>query len=76
VKLLVYLRDGRTVYRLRGRKVLARLVRLDPWHEEQGSVVDRGIWNHDTGEYNWLQLRIRHIAAHSISHVEEVPPGA
>jgi hypothetical protein len=72
VRLLVYMRDGRTVYRLQGRAALARLVSKEPWHEEPGVLVDRGTWNPTTGEYVWLaQLRVRFISKGSIASVEE-----
>jgi hypothetical protein len=71
VKLLVYLRDGRTVYRLTGRGMLAKLVGREPWHEEKGCHVERGIWNPETGEYVWTPIRLRFVAKNSISVVEE-----
>lgn len=72
MKLLVYMRDGRTVYRLTGRGNLAQLLSRDPAHEERGCIVDRGIWNPDTGEYAWTAgIRIRFIAKGSIGVVEE-----
>jgi hypothetical protein len=72
VRLLVFMRDGRTVYRVKGRGVLARLVRVEPWHEEPGALVDKGVWNPTTGEYLWtVQAKLRFIAKGSISHVEE-----
>ena len=72
MRLLVFLRDGRTVYRVKGRGALARLVRAEPWHEEPGVFVDKGIWNPTTGEYIWtIQVKLRALAKNSISHVEE-----
>lgn len=72
MKLLVYLRDGRTVYRITGRALLAKLVGADPWHEERGAMVERGIWNPTTSEYVWTRgIRIRFISKNSISVVEE-----
>lgn len=73
MKLLVYLRDGRTVYRITGRQNLAVLLRRDPAHEERHIAVERGIWNPETGEYVWLDkpIRLRFLAKNSVSSVEE-----
>jgi hypothetical protein len=52
MKLLVYMRDGRTVFAIAGRGTLARLVNVEPWSEEVKSVpVMRGTWNPTSGEY-------------------------
>lgn len=75
MRLLVYLRDGRTVYMLKGRGVLRKLVEGDPWHEHESVLVMRGIWNPTLGEYGWAGVPLRHIAKQSISVVEEVAPG-
>jgi hypothetical protein len=75
MRLLVYMRDGRTVYALSGRAVLGRLMRRDPAHEEESIAVVRGIWNPLTGEYLWTRgIRLRFIAQHSIAFVEEGTP--
>lgn len=75
MKLLVYLRDGRTVYALRGRKELARLVGAEPWGEHEAVYVVRGIWNPVTGQFMWTpNIRVRFIARGSISSVEEGDP--
>jgi hypothetical protein len=72
MKLLLYMRDGRTVYRLTGRGNLMKLIREEPWHDQPGLTVERGIWNPETGEYVWRAgIRIRFIAKGSISVVEE-----
>jgi len=72
MKLLVYLKDGRTVIRIEGRGILAQLVRAEPWHEKPGVSATKGTWNPHTGEYNWhRQVYVRYIASSSISHVEE-----
>jgi hypothetical protein len=75
VRLLVYMRDGRTVYQLIGRGALAKLVNQEPWHEKPGVDVQRGIWNPITGLYAWARVRIRFIAKASISVVEEAAYG-
>ena len=71
MKLLVYMRDGRTVYRISGRGNFAKLVGQEPWHEEKSIEVGRGIWNPITGEYVWTPVRIRFIAKGSIGVVEQ-----
>lgn len=72
MRLLVHMRDGRTVFRIIGRGVLAQLCRAEPWHEEKGVYADRGTWNPATGEYVWTtKIRLRQIAKASISFVEE-----
>jgi hypothetical protein len=77
VKLLIYMRDGRTVYRVVGRGKLARLLRtnvegVEGWDKDQFVFVDRGIWNPATGEYVWaMSVRLRFIAKGSIGVVEE-----
>jgi hypothetical protein len=75
VKILVYIRDGRTVYVLRGRGELARLVGAEPWHEGKGTAVDRAIWNPTTGLYVWTRgIFVRFISRASIAVVEEGHP--
>ena len=72
MKLLVYLRDGRTVFALKGRGELARLISREPAHEERGAVADRGIWNPENGDYVWTSgIRTGFIAKGSISYVQE-----
>jgi hypothetical protein len=72
VRLLVYMRDGRTVYRIKGRGNLADLLRHDPAGEERSQIVERGIWNPETGEYVWTPgIRLRFIAKGSVGVVEE-----
>lgn len=77
MKLLVYMRDGRTVYRITGRGKLAKLLRTDVegvegWDKDQHVNVERGIWNPATGEYNWTaNVRLRFIAKGSIGVIEE-----
>jgi hypothetical protein len=70
VKLLVYLRDGRTVYLLEKRGRLRQLVGDEPWHEGPHVFAVRGIWNPNTGEYVWTPVYLRHISKSSISVVE------
>jgi hypothetical protein len=75
VKLLVYMRDGRTVYALRGRAELHRLVSREPWHEENGVVTIRGTWDPTTGCFVWQpNVSLRFLAKGSVSHVEEGDP--
>lgn len=80
MKLLVYMRDGRTVFALRGRGQLAELMsekaeKPGPAHERPSVEVVRGTWNPTTGCYVWQPgIRIRFIARGSISHVEEGDP--
>jgi hypothetical protein len=71
MRLFVYMRDGRTVYRLTRRGDFAKLVGQEPWHEEKSVDVGRGIWNPSIGEYVWTPVRIRYIAKASICSVEE-----
>jgi hypothetical protein len=71
VKLLVYMKDGRTVYLLEKRGRLAQLVNGEPWHENESVRAARGIWNPHTGEYVWASVPLRHIAKGSIAVVEE-----
>jgi hypothetical protein len=75
LKLLVYMRDGRTVFALKGRGELTRLVSREPGHEENGVIVVRGVWNPTTGAYIWTPaIRLRFIAKGSIAYVEEGTP--
>lgn len=71
--LLVYIRDGRTVFRISGRGWLAELTRREPFNETTRTAeVDRGVWNPTTGEYVWMSgIKLRFLAKGSISHVEE-----
>jgi hypothetical protein len=71
VRLLVYMRDGRTVYLLEKRGRLAQLVGSEPWNEGDSVNAVRGIWNHETGAYEWKAIHVRFIAKASISVVEE-----
>lgn len=71
MKLLVYMKDGRTVYFLEKRGRLAQLVGSEPWHENESLRAARGIWNPHTGEYHWTAVPLRHIARGSIAVVEE-----
>lgn len=71
MKLLIYMRDGRTVYRIVGRGVLSKLVGAEPWHDRPGVVAERGIWNPTTGEYLFRRVWIRFLAKGSIASVEE-----
>ncbi len=72
MKLLVFMKDGRTVYMIEKRGVLSELCRDEPWHEQPGATVVKGIWNPTTGEYLWQRnVRLRFLAKGSISHVEE-----
>lgn len=76
MRLLVYMRDGRTVYFITGRSALAKLMTQDPAHEADGVVAARGIWNPTTGEYMWARgIRLRFLAKGSVSSVEEGGPG-
>lgn len=75
MKLLVYMRDGRTVYYLTGRSNLRQLMNPDPANEGQSVLAVRGIWNPTTGEYVWTRgIRLRFIAKGSIGSVEEGSP--
>jgi hypothetical protein len=75
VKILVYLKDGRTVYLLQKRGELARLVGVEPWGEHDSIQAVRGTWNPATGEYVWARAKLRFVNRTSISTVEEVPRG-
>lgn len=77
MKLLVYMKDARTVFALRGRAELARLIseKRGPAHEEEPLVVVRGIWNPLTGLYVWQPgIRLRFLARGSVAAVEEGDP--
>jgi hypothetical protein len=75
VKLLVYMRDGRTVYYVEGRGKLRSLISRTPGHEEESILAVRGIWNPTTGEYVWTRgIPLRFVAAGSIGVVEEGSP--
>lgn len=78
MKLLVYMRDGRTCYALTGRGQLAALFSergKGPAHERPSIEVVRGIWNPHTGAYLWQPgVRLRFIARGSIAFVEEGDP--
>lgn len=71
MRLLVYLRDARTVYLIPSRGALARLARAEPWNEGGPVAAVRGIWNPHTGEYLWTRVGLRYIAKGSIASVEE-----
>jgi hypothetical protein len=72
MRLLVYLRDGRTVLRIVGRGHLSALLGHEPAGDHHGHTVDRGTWNPTTGEYVWRQgVRLRYLAKSSIAWVEE-----
>lgn len=71
MKLLVYLRDGRTVYLIEKRGRLRQLVGDEPWHEGASTFAVKGIWNPTTGEYVWSRVQLRHISKSSISVVED-----
>lgn len=71
MRLLVYMKDGRTVYRIIGRGYLAKLVKDEPWHENPSVTCEKGLYNAGTGEFFWSRIQLRHIARGSISHVEE-----
>lgn len=75
MRLLVYLRDGRTVYLIVGRGKLRQLAGVEPWHEGPGILVQRGVWNPVTGLYHWSGVKVRHISKSSIGHVEEAEYG-
>lgn len=71
MRLLVYMKDGRTVYLLERRRRLAELVGGEPHHEGDSVTAVRGIWNPHTGEYVWSSVPVRHLAKGSIAVVEE-----
>ncbi len=71
MRLLVYMKDGRTVYRIVGRAKLAILLNRELTDEDRSLPVDRGIWNPTTGEYVWRGIRIRFINKGSIAVIEE-----
>lgn len=71
MKLLVYLKDGRTVYRIIGRGKLAALLKRALTDEDRSLTVERGIWNPTTGEYVWRVARLRYLNTSSISVIEE-----
>lgn len=71
MKILVYMRDGRTCYLLRNRKQLRELIHTKPDGEHTSVPVVRGIWNPHAGEYSWLRVPLRHVPVSSIGVVEE-----
>lgn len=77
MRLLIFMRDGRTVYRVTGRGKLAKLLRtelekVEGWDKDQHVMVERGIWNPATGDYVWsASVRLRFIAKGSIGVIEE-----
>jgi hypothetical protein len=71
MRLLVYMKDGRTVFLLEKRSRLGALVRREPDHESDSVGAARGIWNPHTGEYVWSHVPVRYIAKNSIAFVEE-----
>lgn len=75
MKLLVYLRDGRTCYLIAKRGILRELVGDEPWHEKGSARVLRGTWNPTAGEYVWTVAYLRWIAKGTISVVEEARDG-
>ena len=75
MRLLVYMRDGRTVYFIAGRANLGSLLRAHPAHEDAGVMAVRGIWNPTTGEYVWSRgITLRFLAQSSVSVIEEGQP--
>jgi hypothetical protein len=74
VKILVYMRDGRTVYRIAKRGLLAELLTREPAHEERGIAVERAYWNPVTGTFTfWHEVRLRFLSKNSVAVVEEAP---
>lgn len=72
MRILVYMRDGRTVYLLEKRSHLNLLLHREPDSTVGPSTAAvRGIWNPDTREYEWQRVHLRHIARNSVSVVEE-----
>ena len=71
MRLLVYMKDGRTVYRIVGRGKFAQLLKRALTDEDRSLVVERGIWNPTTGEYVWRVVKLRFLNTSSISCVEE-----
>lgn len=71
MKVLVYMRDGRTCYLLRNRKQLRELIGTTPAGEHPSTPAVRGIWNPIIGEYQWARVPLRHLPASSIGVVEE-----
>ena len=75
MKLLVYMRDGRTCYALRGRAELRRLVGVEPCDEHKAIVAVRGTWDPVALAFRWQpSVYVRYLAKGSISHVEEGDP--
>lgn len=77
MKLLVYMKDGRTVYALRGRGEFFKLIdeKRGPAHQEDPVIVVRGTWLPDACRYRWEpNVRLRYIARNSVSLVEEGDP--
>lgn len=75
MRLLVYMRDGRTVYYIQGRAKLRELIAAKPGGEHPSVLAVRGTWNPTTGTYVWTRgIPLRFIAAGSIGVVEEGSP--
>lgn len=75
MKILVYMRDGRTCYLLRNRKQLRDLIGTKPDGEHPSVPAVRGIWNPHESEYVWQRVPLRHVPASSIGVVEEARDG-
>jgi hypothetical protein len=74
MRIRVYLRDGRTCYRLAKRGQLADLLTREPAEDSRRSQdCERAIYNPLTGELTFTPVRLRHIARASISVIEEDP---
>jgi hypothetical protein len=71
MKVLVYMRDGRTVYLIEKRGLLRALIGNDPAHEGKSVFSVRGTWNPHTGMYVWRPVPLRHLSPSSIAVVEE-----
>lgn len=74
MRIRLFMRDGRTCYRLAKRADLGDLVKRSPENENRSIVAEVAFWNPMLGELSdFREVRIRAISKGSIGWVEEEP---